>query len=56
MLMVYLLSHGGVHGIIPDALQIRRLAAGTRTGDQQIAGELKIQRGELRIVAFGEMS
>ena len=44
-----------VHGIVPDALEIRGLAARTRAGDEQVARELEIQRGELRVVALGEM-
>ena len=43
------------HGIVPQTLQRRGLAAGARTADQQVARELKIQRGELRIVAVGKM-
>jgi hypothetical protein len=35
--------------------KIRGLAAGPRTANQQIARELKIERGQLRIVAVGKM-
>jgi len=43
------------HRTVPEALQVRGLAAGARTANQQITGELKIQRSQLRIVAAGKM-
>ncbi len=53
--MVYLLCHGGFMLSFHSPCKIRRLAAGTRTTDQQVAAELKIERGELRVVAIGEI-
>ena len=41
MLSVYLLSHGGCVGIVPEALQIGRLPAGAAGPDQQVAAELE---------------
>jgi hypothetical protein len=35
-------------------LQVGRLRAGPRATDQQIAAELEVERGKLRVVALGE--
>ena len=48
MLQVYLLSHGGLERVVPDALQVGRLAAGAAAADEQVAAVLEEQRGELR--------
>ena len=48
--MVYFESHDGAQRVVPDALQVRRLGARPRGGDQQVAAELEQQRGELRVV------
>ena len=37
--------------VVPQALQVRRLRAGARTADEQVARVLEIQRRELRVVA-----
>ncbi len=46
MLIVYLLSQAGLDVVVPDALQIRRLRARPRAGDQQVAAVLEVERGE----------
>ena len=54
MLHVYFESHGGLGALVPKPLQVGRLRAGPRRGDQEVAAELEIERRKLRIVAVGE--
>ena len=42
---------GRIERLVPDALQIGRLAAGPAGADQQVAAVLEHQRGQVRIVA-----
>ena len=42
------------HALVPEALQVRRLRAGPRAGDQQVAAVLEVERGETGIVAVAE--
>ena len=41
--------------VVPDALQVGRLAARAAGADQQVAAVLEDQRGQVRIVAVGEL-
>src|ERR1043165_9653664 len=45
---------GRRHEVVPYTLQVGRLCSRTRTGDQQVAGELKIESDKLRIVSRGK--
>ncbi len=45
---------GGLVGIVPDALQVGGLPAGTAGADHQVAAVLEEQRDQRRVVARGE--
>ena len=49
-----LAAPGRGQAVVPDALEIGRLAAGARAADEQVAAVLEEERGEGRIVARGE--
>ena len=55
MLMVYLLCHGGFMLSFQMPCRLAGWPAGTRATDQQVAAELEVERGELRVVSVGEM-
>ena len=40
--------------VVPDPLQVGRLRAGTRAGDEQVAGVVEVERRQGRIAARGE--
>ena len=44
-----LAAPGRVHLVVPEALEVRRLGARTRAGDEQVAPVLEVGRGEARV-------
>ena len=44
-----------VRAFVPQPLQARRLTAGTRGRDEKVAAVLVVERGQLRVEAFGEV-
>ena len=49
-----LAAPGGPQLLVPDALQVRRLAAGSRRGDEQVAAEVEVPVQKFRVVGLGE--
>ena len=46
---------GRVHAVGPEALQIGRLPARTRAGEEQVAAKLEVKRRKLRVVSIREV-
>ena len=53
MLIVYLLSQGGLRLSFQMPCRLAGWLPGRLTGDQQVAAELEVERRQLRVVAVG---